>query len=267
MNLVNVNKGLVTKKFNQFFYVDILENENVKRAHAGQNWHGLEGYNYKGLLDRDDVLEYSQKKRTNSTISNAEELSRLEALEESFGIKPSEKIQLEWHPDGYTPKSSQLGDNITYYTEGGTETSMGGFARGQKVIQVHPTGSEAIRRALRSPSRELRELQEQVKNVTDDKEKEALDIKIRNVKVNIVNLNKAKGKVWDEDDYKKLLEKIDKESSSAEVSTKKKQESNKALKPSAGKQDFQPKFIDKSIDFSIKDPVKKQEIDDILKGR
>ena len=28
MNLVNVNKGLVTKKFNQFFYVDILENEN-----------------------------------------------------------------------------------------------------------------------------------------------------------------------------------------------------------------------------------------------
>ncbi len=27
MNLVNVNKGLVTKKFNQFFYVDILENE------------------------------------------------------------------------------------------------------------------------------------------------------------------------------------------------------------------------------------------------
>jgi len=28
MNLVNVKKGLVTKKFNQFFYVDILENEN-----------------------------------------------------------------------------------------------------------------------------------------------------------------------------------------------------------------------------------------------
>ena len=28
MNLVNVNKGLVTKKFNQFFYVDILQNEN-----------------------------------------------------------------------------------------------------------------------------------------------------------------------------------------------------------------------------------------------
>ena len=28
MNLVNLNKGLVTKKFNQFFYVDILENEN-----------------------------------------------------------------------------------------------------------------------------------------------------------------------------------------------------------------------------------------------
>ena len=27
MNSVNVNKGLVTKKFNQFFYVDILENE------------------------------------------------------------------------------------------------------------------------------------------------------------------------------------------------------------------------------------------------
>ena len=27
MNLVNLNKGLVTKKFNQFFYVDILENE------------------------------------------------------------------------------------------------------------------------------------------------------------------------------------------------------------------------------------------------
>ena len=27
MNLVNVNKGLVTKKFNQFFYVDIIENE------------------------------------------------------------------------------------------------------------------------------------------------------------------------------------------------------------------------------------------------
>ena len=26
MNLVNVNKGLVTKKFNEFFYVDILEN-------------------------------------------------------------------------------------------------------------------------------------------------------------------------------------------------------------------------------------------------
>ena len=28
MNLVNVKKGLVTKKFNQFFYVDILQNEN-----------------------------------------------------------------------------------------------------------------------------------------------------------------------------------------------------------------------------------------------
>ncbi len=28
MNLVNVNKGLVTKKFNQFFYVDIIENNN-----------------------------------------------------------------------------------------------------------------------------------------------------------------------------------------------------------------------------------------------
>ena len=28
MNLVNVNKGLVTKKFNQFFYVDIIENDN-----------------------------------------------------------------------------------------------------------------------------------------------------------------------------------------------------------------------------------------------
>jgi len=28
MNLVNVNNGLVTKKFNEFFYVDILENEN-----------------------------------------------------------------------------------------------------------------------------------------------------------------------------------------------------------------------------------------------
>ena len=28
MNLVNVNKGLVTKKFNQFFYVDILESEH-----------------------------------------------------------------------------------------------------------------------------------------------------------------------------------------------------------------------------------------------
>jgi len=28
MNLASVNKGLVTKKFNQFFYVDILENEN-----------------------------------------------------------------------------------------------------------------------------------------------------------------------------------------------------------------------------------------------
>ena len=27
MNLVNVKKGLVTKKFNQFFYVDILEDE------------------------------------------------------------------------------------------------------------------------------------------------------------------------------------------------------------------------------------------------
>ena len=27
MNLVNVNKGLVTKKFNQFFYVDVIENE------------------------------------------------------------------------------------------------------------------------------------------------------------------------------------------------------------------------------------------------
>ncbi len=27
MNLVDVNKGLVTKKFNQFFYVDIIENE------------------------------------------------------------------------------------------------------------------------------------------------------------------------------------------------------------------------------------------------
>ena len=27
MNLVNVNKGLVTKKFNEFFYVDILDNE------------------------------------------------------------------------------------------------------------------------------------------------------------------------------------------------------------------------------------------------
>jgi len=260
---------------------DILENENVKRAHAGHDWHGLEGYNYKGLLDRDDVLEYSQKKRTNSTISNKEELSRLIALEESFGIKPSEKIRLKRvvtfkdlgrrRPKekviSYVAEFSQEGDNITYHTEGGTETSTAGFARGQKVIQVHPTGSEAIRRALRSPSRELRELQEQVKNVTDDKEKEALDIKIRNVKVNIVNLNKAKGKVWDEGDYKKLLEKIDKESSSAEVSTKKKQESNKALKPVASKQDFQPKFIEKSIDFSIKDPVKKQEIDDMLKGR
>ena len=28
MNLVNVNKGLVTKKFNEFFYVDILKDEN-----------------------------------------------------------------------------------------------------------------------------------------------------------------------------------------------------------------------------------------------
>tara|TARA_B100000212_G_scaffold168369_1_gene126547 strand:+ start:286 stop:1203 length:918 start_codon:yes stop_codon:yes gene_type:complete len=28
MNLVNLKKGLVTKKFNNFFYVDILENEN-----------------------------------------------------------------------------------------------------------------------------------------------------------------------------------------------------------------------------------------------
>ena len=28
MNLVNVNKGLVTKKFNQFFYVDIIENDD-----------------------------------------------------------------------------------------------------------------------------------------------------------------------------------------------------------------------------------------------
>ena len=28
MNLVNVNNGLVTKKFNEFFYVDILENQN-----------------------------------------------------------------------------------------------------------------------------------------------------------------------------------------------------------------------------------------------
>ncbi len=28
MNLVNVNKGLVTKKFNQFFYVDIIKNGN-----------------------------------------------------------------------------------------------------------------------------------------------------------------------------------------------------------------------------------------------
>ena len=27
MNLVNANKGLVIKKFNQFFYVDILEND------------------------------------------------------------------------------------------------------------------------------------------------------------------------------------------------------------------------------------------------
>ena len=31
MNLVNVNKGLVTKKFNQFFYVDIIENDNNLR--------------------------------------------------------------------------------------------------------------------------------------------------------------------------------------------------------------------------------------------
>ena len=28
MNLVNVNKGLVTKKFNQFFYVDLFEHES-----------------------------------------------------------------------------------------------------------------------------------------------------------------------------------------------------------------------------------------------
>ena len=233
------------------------------------------------MLDRDDVLEYSQKKRTNSTISNAEELSRLVALEESFGIKPSEKIQLERvvtikdlgrgrpkeYVISYVAKSSQKDGNITYYTEDGTETSTAGFARGQKVTAMHSSGAEAIRRALRSPMRELRELQEQVKNVTGDKEKEALDIKIRNVKVNIVNLKKSKGQLLNEASYKNLLEKIDKEPSLVEVSTKKKQESNKALKPSAGKQDFQPKFIDKSIDFSIKDPVKKKEIDDILKGR
>ena len=30
MNLVNVNKGLVTKKFNEFFYVDILKNEKIE---------------------------------------------------------------------------------------------------------------------------------------------------------------------------------------------------------------------------------------------
>ena len=30
MNLVNVNKGLVTKKFNEFFYVDILINEKIE---------------------------------------------------------------------------------------------------------------------------------------------------------------------------------------------------------------------------------------------
>ena len=29
MNLVNFNKGLVTKKFNEFFYVDILENKKI----------------------------------------------------------------------------------------------------------------------------------------------------------------------------------------------------------------------------------------------
>ena len=27
MNSVNINKGLVTKKFNEFFYVDLLEDE------------------------------------------------------------------------------------------------------------------------------------------------------------------------------------------------------------------------------------------------
>jgi len=31
MNLVSVNKGLVTKKFNDFFYVDILETENSQK--------------------------------------------------------------------------------------------------------------------------------------------------------------------------------------------------------------------------------------------
>jgi len=31
MNLVSVNKGLVTKKFNQFFYVDILKNEKCSK--------------------------------------------------------------------------------------------------------------------------------------------------------------------------------------------------------------------------------------------
>ena len=227
---------------------DLLENEDFTRAQDGQNWHGLEGYNYKGLLDRDDVLEYSQTKRTNLTISNKEELSRLVALEESFGIKKSEKIQLklirftEPGPRGslkvvgssYVPVSAQKGGNITYTNEDGTTTSTAGFTKGQKLSSRTAYGTEAIRRALRSPTKELRDLQEQVKNVTDDKEKEALDIKIRNVKVNIANLRKARGQHIDEATYKNILEKIDKEHSSAEVSTKKKHESNKAGKPSSG---------------------------------